>query len=929
MNRRDEKVMGSPNAQAALQLTVNGDAVRVAAPPVTRLADVLRDELGLTGTKIGCNAGDCGACTVLLDGRQVCACLTAVGQAAGRQVTTVEGLSADGRLSGLQTAFQKHGAAQCGICTPGMLMAAADLLARDATPDEDAVRDALGGVLCRCTGYQKIIEAVLDVASAPALDLPPLSGEAVGARAAKVDGVARLNGEERFGADSIPRNALWLRAIRSPHHHARFELGDLDAVVKRTPGLVRILTARDVPSNGFGIYPHIKDQPVLADGEARFRGEAVVALVGTREAVEMFDETTLPIRYEPLPAVMGLDAAMAPGAPLVLPDRPGNLLQDGGVRKGDAARAFAGCAAVAEGDFETTFVEHAYIEPEAGWARRVGRGKDARLEVHVTTQTPYMDRDEMAVVMKLKPTQVRIVPTACGGGFGGKLDMSVHPLIGLAAWLTGRDVACIYTRPESMASTTKRHPARVHAKFGCDADGRLVACQVDADFDTGAYASWGPTVATRVPIHATGPYAVPNVRTRGRGFFTHCHPAGAFRGFGVPQGAIAHEAMMDELADKRGIDRLEIRLRNALKAGDATATGQVLEHSAGLGECLERLRPHWERAQREVRAFNATATTLRRGVGIGCMWYGIGNTSLSNPSTMRIGVSKAGVVTLYSGALDIGQGSNTILTQIAADAAGLPMSTIRLVTGDTDLTADAGKTSASRQTFVSGKATELAALDLRRQLFAAANAPDGEYLDRAYKLSIESDGSKAKIVIQKGGITHRVPLKKALLGEGYFDPPTTPADADGQGVPYASYAFAAQIAEVEVDLDLGTTKVLRIVAAHDVGRAINPIQVEGQIQGGTVQGLGLALMEEYIPGRTENLHDYLIPTIGDVPHMECILVEDHEPLGPYGAKGVGEPGLIPTAPAILGAIEHATGVRMRQVPVLPHRLRAAILPKND
>ena len=910
------------------ELKVNGKGVRVASAPVTRLADVLRDELGLTGTKIGCNAGDCGACTVLLDGRQVCACLTALGQAAGREVTTVEGLAKDGRLSTLQTAFQKHGAAQCGVCTPGMLMAAADLMARNPTPNEDDVKDALGGVLCRCTGYQKIIEAVVDVASKPKLSVSPASDHAVGARAAKVDGIPRLTGGELYGADAIPKDALWLRVIRSPHHHARFRLGDLDAVVARTPGLERILTSKDVPSNGFGIYPHIKDQPVLAAGIARFRGEAIVALVGTRVAVEAFDATTLPIEYEVLPPIMGLDAAMATGAPLVLPDRPGNLLQDGGVRKGDAASAFAKCAAVAEGTFETAFVEHAYIEPEAGWAQRVGVGVDARIEIHVTTQTPYMDRDEMAIVMRLKPTQVRIVPTACGGGFGGKLDMSVQPLVGIAAWITGKTVACVYTRPESMASTTKRHPARVHAKFGCDAQGKLLACEVDAVFDTGAYASWGPTVATRVPIHATGPYCVPNVRTRGRGFFTHCHPSGAFRGFGVPQGAIAHEAIMDELADKLGMDRLELRLRNALKAGDATATGQVLEHSAGLPECLEALRPHWKRAQTQIAAFNAKATNLRRGVGIGCMWYGIGNTSLSNPSKMHVSVSKQGVVTLCSGAVDIGQGSNTILTQIAADALGVPMDTLELLTGDTDLTADAGKTSASRQTFVSGKAAELAGLDLRRQLFAMANAPEGGYLERAYLLSIERAGKGASIVIRRDGITHRVPIGKGLIGEGYFDPPTTASDADGQGVPYATYAFAAQIAEVEVDLELGTTRVIRIVAAHDVGRAINPIQVEGQIHGGTVQGLGLALMEEYLPGRTENLHDYLIPTIGDVPPMECILVEAHEPLGPYGAKGVGEPGLIPTAPAILGAIENATGVRMRQVPVLPHRLRAAMLPKH-
>ncbi|MBI3371113.1 MAG: molybdopterin-dependent oxidoreductase [Betaproteobacteria bacterium] len=914
---------------------VNGKRVRYAGAPVTRLSDVLRDELGLTGTKIGCNAGDCGACTVLLDGRQVCACLTPVGQVGGAEVLTVEGLARDGELSALQRSFHRHGAAQCGICTPGVLMAAADLLSRVTRPDAEQVKQALGGVLCRCTGYQKIIEAVIDAAAAPADPPAPSVGRAVGARVGKVDGVAKLTGSERFGADAIPKNALWLRVVRSPHHHARFIIGDLERVVQRTPGLVCILRSRDVPSNGFGIYPTVKDQPVLANEEARFRGEAVLALVGTRDAVDGLPDADLPIEYEPLPPVMGLQAAMAPGAPLVQAAKPGNLLQDGGVRKGDAAAQFASCAAVAEGIFETSFVEHAYIETEAGWAERIGVGGDARIEIHVTTQTPYMDRDEVAVVMKLRPEQVRIVPTACGGGFGGKLDLSVQPLVALAAWLTRKPVACVYTRPESMAATTKRHPARIHAKFGCDALGRLLACEVDADFDTGAYASWGPTVATRVPIHASGPYCVPHVRTRGRGFFTHCHPSGAFRGFGVPQGAIAHEAMMDELADRMGIDRLEFRRRNALKAGERTATGQLLEHSAGLVDCLDALAPQWRELNQECERMNREAqrdgSPLRRGAGVGCMWYGIGNTSLSNPSTMRIGLSRTGEVTLYNGAVDIGQGSNTILTQIAADALGLPMHEFQIVAGDTDRTADAGKTSASRQTFVSGKAAELAGLDLRQRIFAAARAPEGEWRDRRYRLSL----GRGAVVFRKDGITHRLALsalagdsdRDVLTGSGTFDPPTTPCDADGQGVPYATYAFAAQIAQVEVDLALGTTRVLRLIAAHDVGRAINPIQVEGQIQGGAIQGLGFALMEEYVPGRTENLHDYLIPTIGDIPQMECILVENAEPLGPSGAKGVGEPGLIPTAPAILGAIHAATGVRMRQVPVLPHRLLAALKAK--
>jgi CO/xanthine dehydrogenase Mo-binding subunit/aerobic-type carbon monoxide dehydrogenase small subunit (CoxS/CutS family) len=890
--------------------TLNGAQATWDGAPVTRLASALRDDLGLTGTKVGCDAGDCGACTVRLDGRQVCSCLVAMGQMAGRTVETVESLAPNGTLAALQKSFLDHGAAQCGICTPGMLMAAQDVLRNGHAPTRAEVEDALGGVLCRCTGYAKIVDAVM--ACGPGATASPPAGAAVGARLPRLDGVPKVTGRDRFGADSVPADALWIRVVRSPHARAHFTLGDLGPLRAR---LAAVLTASDVPFNGYGIYPHIKDQPVLADGLVRYRGEAVLALVGARADVLAIGDEQIPIDWTPEPPLFGIDAATAPDAPLVQADKPRNLLLDGSVRHGHVD-GFAGCAAVAEGVFETAFVEHAYIEPEAGWSRRVGD----RIEIHASTQTPYMDRDEIASVMRLPPESVRIVPTACGGGFGGKLDLSVQPLIAVAAWKLGRPVALVYTRPESMAASTKRHPARVTAKFGCDAAGKLVACDVSATFDTGAYASWGPTVANRVPVHATGPYAVPNVRTWGEAFFTNGPPAGAFRGFGVPQAAIAHEAMMDRLADQLGIDRLEFRHRNALRVGDVTACGQKLDHSAGLAQCLEALRAPWRKAQAEIAVFNSKDGVKRRGVGIGCMWYGIGNTSMSNPSTMRVGLAADGALTLYNGALDVGQGSNTIMTQIAADALGLPVGQFTLVTGDTDLTADAGKTSASRQTFVSGKAAERAGLDLRQKILRLANAgPDA---------ALTLDGATLKV--SDGGVVHTLDLAKVgpLMGEGTFDPPTTPLDENGQGIPYATYAFAAQIAIVEVDIELGTVKVLRMVAAHDVGRAINPTLVEGQIEGGIAQGLGLALMEEYLPGRTENLHDYLIPTIGDVPEIECLLIEDCEPLGPTGAKGVGEPGLVPTAPAILGAIHHATGVRVHRVPVLPHRLREAILARE-
>ncbi|SMF17465.1 Molybdopterin-binding domain of aldehyde dehydrogenase [Tistlia consotensis USBA 355] len=331
-----------------------------------------------------------------------------------------------------------------------------------------------------------------------------------------------------------------------------------------------------------------------------------------------------------------------------------------------------------------------------------------------------------------------------------------------------------------------------------------------------------------------------------------------------------------------------------------------------------RERPRWQALRAEAEAFNAaTKGRSRRGVGVGCMWYGIGNTALANPSDMRVVLGRDGTLTLYNGAVDIGQGSATIMLQICADALGLPVSAFRQVVGDTDLTPDAGKTSASRQTFVSGKAAELAGLDLRAQILRLANAGPDSTLRLA----------EGRIEIIEGGHGRSIPLDRLeadLEGRGRFDPPTSPLDDKGQGVPYATYGFAAQLADLSVDLDLGTVRLHRIVAAHDLGKAVNPLLVEGQIQGGIAQGIGLALMEEYLPGRSENLHDYLIPSIGDVPEIEIHLVEDPEPLGPYGAKGIGEPALVPTAPAIFGAIRHATGVVVRHAPCLPHRLRALI-----
>ncbi len=936
---------GKAQAFPVVRLRINATDQVVVADPSRRLSDVLRDDLGLTGTKIGCHAGDCGACTVLVDGEAVCACIVALGSCAAKSVTTVEGLAEEaGSLSVLQRAFVAYGAAQCGACTPGMLMSAEALLRANPDPDEAAVLDALAGVLCRCTGYRKIVEAVLAVAAGRVVVTPlPKAGRAVGARVARLDAPAKVRGSERFGADELPVRAalshLTLRVIRSPHAHATFELGDMGPLRARHPGLVDVLVAADVPHNAYAIFAELRDQPVLADGEVRFRGEAVVALVGDADTVLAIDAAEVPIRYTPLPALADIDAALAaPGSsPAVQARYPDNVLCRGRVVRGDVDAAIAASARVVEAGFETAYVEHAYIEPEAGYAEIVA-GTDAsghaveRLRVFACTQTPYMDRDEIAHVLSLPPERIHVVPSAIGGGFGGKLDLSVQPLLAVAAVKLKRAVRVVYDRPESMQSSTKRHPARMTARAACDAEGRLTAFDFSGDFNTGAYSSWGPTVANRVPIHACGPYRYDHVRALTRAVLTHDSVAGAFRGFGVPQSTLLGERLLDELAERCGVDALEFRHRNALVAGDTTATGQVLSASVGLRACLDALRPAWQRAKAAAAAFNDAASgPHRRGAGIACMWYGIGNTVIANPSTMRGSLrydrARGAHLFLYNGAQEIGQGTATVMPQMFADAVGLPLACVEQVMGDTDLTADAGKSSASRQTFVSGNAARAAGLDLRGRLLAALGLSDRP----AEEIELRLEG--ARLVGVHRSVRRLFDLREAVadargdlfVGSGHFDPPTVPLDGDGQGVPYATYGFAAQIAEVEVDVELGTVRMLHIHAAHDVGRAINPTQVEGQIHGGIAQGIGMALMEEYVNGRTDNLHDYLIPTVGDVPPISVHLVEDPEPLGPWGAKGVGEPALVATAPAILAAIHAATGVRMERVPVTPSRLRAAIL----
>lgn len=910
-----------------VEFRVNGKDVCISTAVGERLSESLRERIGAKDVKVGCNAGDCGSCTVLLNGLPICSCLTPVQQAQGCKIETLSGLLEDETTQRLAHSFQDMGAAQCGICTPGMMVASTALLRHSPSPSQEQVEEALSGVLCRCTGYQKITAAVMSAGNGKCPSQKSIV-TGIGKSIRRVDGEMKVLGHEQFGDDIAGADCLSMRIIRSPYPRATFKFGDLQKFLAQTDGICEVLTAEDIKGlNRFGVIPGYIDQPVFAEEEVRFRGESVAAIIGNRSEISNFDIDDFPVHWNPLPSVERIDATGLETAPLVHPERKFNQMCSGFVRRGDPESALDSADYVVEDEFETSFVEHAYIEPEAGFARLV----EGRVEILSGTQAPAYNLDSLALILNKDVSDIRILPTAIGGGFGSKIDLSVQPYLALATIKTGQPVRLAYSRTESMQSTTKRHPARIRMKIGATKEGKLSGITYDGTFNTGAYASWGPTVINRVPVHASGPYFVKDYFAQSRAVHTHSPPAGAFRGFGVPQTGIAQESLFDELAILLKQDPLEFRINNVLADGLPTVCGQVFQKGVGIGDCLRSLRPAWSDAKIRVEEFNIQASeknlNLRRGYGVASGWYGCGNTSLPNPSTIKAGIRPDGKIILHQGAVDIGQGSNTVISQIFAESIGISVDHLCRVGADTDITPDAGKTSASRQTFVTGNAAKLCGETLRRELFRLCNASNDA------EIHIEDE----TITIRDGETEHCLDLQRMDVdSNGYvlcvsesYDPPTAPLDENGQGEPYAQYGYAAQMCEIEVDISLGTVRVLKFTAAHDVGRAINPMLVEGQIEGGIAQGLGMALMEEYVPGRTENLHDYLVPTIGDIPPVESIIIEVPDGVGPYGAKGLGEHALIPTAPAILNAIRNACGARITRVPATPDRVLKAIQDLND
>jgi CO/xanthine dehydrogenase Mo-binding subunit len=730
----------------------------------------------------------------------------------------------------------------------------------------------------------------------------------------------RLRGEPIFSADIDLEDALVLRVLRSTRAHAEVISVNCDRALE-IKGVVAIFTARDIPGQNLtGIIN--KDQPLLADGKVRCVGDPIALVAAESKAVAASALERIEVTYADLPAVFTLEDALKPDASRI--HDKGNLLVTRRVKKGDVDAAFRRCEAVVEKTYRTTWIEHTYLEPDAG-AGYVA--EDGTLVIYASTQNPHYDHKEVIGLLGLPERRVRIVQAATGGGFGSKLDLNVQGFIGLALLHLQRPVKMIYSREESYLATAKRHPLKMTLKTGADRSGRLIALQAEITADTGAYGSYGIAVASRAAVHATGPYEIENVAVESRCVYTNNPFCGAMRGFGTPQVAFAHESQMDLLAEKLALDPLEIRLKNALKTGSVTATGQKLTASVGIEDCLEALKPYYERA-RKAWCSEQSEPYKKRGIGLGSMWYGIGNTGVQNPSTAKIKIDLGGNVTLYTGCADIGQGSTTVLAQIAAETLGLKPEAIRLFTADTRCTSNAGATSASRQTYISGNAVKEAAEKLADVLLTEAvnklRVPKSALvLQDGFVMESGNPANRVELsVLAQRANRKGIPLK----WQGYFDPKTVPLDPEtGQGVPYATYAYAAQLALLTVDTLTGEVHVAKIIAAHDVGKAIHPANVKGQICGGVAMGIGFALMEEFTPGRTLSMKDYHIPTAADVPEILPIIVESAEPSGPYGAKGVGEPALIPAAPAILNALADALGQRIYDLPANLERVLEACI----
>ena len=753
----------------------------------------------------------------------------------------------------------------------------------------------------------------------------------VGKRFTRPDAAVSAAGEAEYVDDLRFDRLLHGKVLRAAHPHARIIRIDTHRA-ESLPGVAGVLTHKDIPHNVYGFT--FLDQPILASDRVRHLGDAVAAVAADHPEIAEEALRLIQVEYEVLPAIFDPEEAMRPGAPILHEghrwDR--NVCFHRKIRLEDAASGFDESDVRVEGDYSTQWNEHGAIEPHICAAQPEPGGK---LIIWASTQRPFLWRSDLCRVLDLPMSRVRVIPARCGGGFGGKHEIVVEPFAALFALRTGRPVKFRYTREEEFIASTIRHPYRIHYKTGVRRDGRILARQVRIVSDSGPYCSWGESALTKAAIHAVGPYRIPSVHVDALLVYTNNPLTGAVRGFGVTQVSFAHEVHTEEVAQELGMDPLEFRRVNALRTGDVYTTGMRLE-SVGLLDALERAAAAvgWDNRN---GIQGPAGGRLRRGVGLAAMIYPVGFTSFPNPSAAFLRVNEDGTGTLWTGCADTGQGAHRVLTQIAAEETGIHPDHITVIGADTDLTPfDCGAV-ASRTTHIGGNAVKAAGRRVREQLLAAAAAlletsPEDLAIGQGL---VAVAGSPGRSVTLREVAAFSYKRGLTIQAEGAYSPDLTPLDEEtGEGRPYDCWVFAAHAAEVEVDAETGEFRVLKLACFHDVGTAVNPLEVEGQIQGGSVQGIGYGMMEEIFcrEGRVENPHfeGYLLPTSLDAPEThQTEIVETFEPSGPYGAKGVAEPALNPTAPAICNAIFHAIGVRLTDLPATPEKILAGRARNGD
>jgi xanthine dehydrogenase molybdenum-binding subunit len=926
-----------------LSLSINGQPLTREVDASRTLAEFLRYDLALTGTKVGCNEAECGICTVLVDGIPVNSCIYPALRAEGRSVTTIEGLGQPGALSPLQQQFIDHGAVQCGFCTPGLIMTARALLNENEAPTDHEIKHALKDTYCRCTGYSSVIRAIQSAAAVERGEAPhpaqiafsdPESLKVVGHSVPSQEAEEKVSGLALYTDDYTFPGMLHARTLRAAHPHARI-LNIRTDTAKALPGVAAVLTAKDIPGRNLHGLVHL-DWPALCGDKVRYMGDAVAVVAAETPEIAAEALKLIELEYELLPVVADPVYANNPDAPILHEGREGgNLLKHIKVRHGDLEAGFAAAHVIIEKTYRTATTEHAFLEPECaigipkGYTAPNGEHHD-KVTVYVGSQIPYQDRDQVAAALALRNEEVRIRGTLIGGGFGGKEDIAGQIHVALLAQVTNRPVKMLYTRQESLLFHPKRHATVIRIKTGATHDGKLTAIEAELYGDGGAYASLSDKVLTRATTHATGPYSVPNAKIDCYAMYTNNPVCGAFRGFGVTQSAFAVEQNMDLVAEALDMDPITFRRINAQRVGATTATGQLLRESVGLLDSLDKC----EGAMRDHHTESPHA--FRWGWREGTKAYGWGvasaykNTGLGGGAPDKAGVEveafEDGSFEVRTSSADMGQGLVMVVAQCAAEELGVPYQRVRVLLSDTDKTPNGGPTTASRQTYVTGNAARLAAAQLREALTRTA----AEQFDRPPNTIrfeeglVRSEGLEVEVGALVSAMK-RQGLQARSLYE-YLAPTTQPLGTGGDM--HFAFSYATQAALVEVDLETGAVNCLKVIAANDIGRAINPLSLQGQVEGGIVMGLGNCLTEAFITEEGKPwstlLARYKMPSIRHTPEIISHIIEARAADGPYGAKGVGEISSINTTPAIANAIANATGVRVYSLPVDQDALLRAI-----